>query len=419
MEKKILDISQLDINEFYIKYKNTINEFEEYRNNSLPLCAAENIISEFSKQPLINGLQERYILGGHLDYDEDDNMIGSKKLLPFYEIITSQCSKLFNALYTDCRSLSGMNALQNILLSLMDSKSNIMILSSDSGGHAALPNILDKLSINYINAPFDYESTDYDYKQINNILTSNPIDYILLAPTDIIFLPDFSKFNIPKNVTLIFDASQILAFYINNPKQNPLNLQNNVILIGGTHKTIPGVAKALIMTNNEELAKHIDSTINPLYLRNTHIQNVASLILTLIEMEYYATTYCEQMIINSNYLGKKLSEYGFEIINRNGVFSETHQLFIHMNKEEVEKFFHIANTFGISLNKKNKKLFHGNGIRIGVQEITRYGWGNNEIETIAEIFFYIKSEQLNKIPNLLDKLKNKKHILYTFKEEQK
>lgn len=63
--------------------------------------------------------------------------------------------------------------------------------------------------------------------------------------------------------------------------------------MGGTHKTIPGVAKALIMTNSKELASRIDKTINPLYLRNTHMQNVASLILTLIEMEYFSEEYCK------------------------------------------------------------------------------------------------------------------------------
>lgn len=100
----------------------------------LPLCAAENIISEFSKQPLMYGLQERYILDGFLNYNEETNMIGSKKLLPFYDIINSQCKSLFEALYTDCRSLSGMNALQNILLALVKPEDTILILSPESGG---------------------------------------------------------------------------------------------------------------------------------------------------------------------------------------------------------------------------------------------------------------------------------------------
>ena len=63
------------------------------------------------------------------------------------------------------------------------------------------------------------------------------------------------------------------------------------------------------------------------------------------------------MTKNSNYLGKKLDELGFEVINRRGTYSQTHQLFIHMPRVERDIFFGRANQLGISLNKKDKKLF--------------------------------------------------------------
>lgn len=411
------DESCLLNNHFYAKYSSAILEFENYRRAALPLCAAENIISEFSKKPLLHGLQERYILGGYIDYDEDNNMIGSKKLLPFYEIISEQCKELFGAYYTDCRSLSGMNALQNILLSLVGRKENMLIMSSDSGGHAALPNILKRLDINYIEAPYDYDLSDYNYDHINCILEEKNIGFVMLAPTDIIFLPDFGKLHIPQEVVLIFDASQVLAYYINNKVKNPLNMNNKVVLLGGTHKTIPGVAKALIMTNDEALASIIDRTINPLYLRNTHIQNVASLILTLIEMEYFSKKYCLNMTLNSNYLGRKLEKFGFQVINREGIYSETHQLFIHMKMEDRNLFYHRSKELGISLNKKDKKLFKGSGIRLGVQEVTRYGWGFEEMDVIAEILFLVYEGKFKRVPILLRELGEKKVVQYTFKED--
>lgn len=415
MKKICSDMSYLIHNEFYFQYKSAICEFKQYRSNVLPLCAAENIISEFSKRPLVYGLQERYILDGYLHYDEGNNMIGSKKLLPFYEIVNSQCKKLFGSIYADCRSLSGMNALQNVLLALVNRGDNILIQSPESGGHATLPNILKKLDINYIEAPYNYKTIDYDYEKINNILENKKIDFILFAPSDILFFPDFGKLRIPFNTKVIFDASQILAFYINSHEKNPLSLSNKVILMGGTHKSIPGVTKALIMTNNEDLAEKIDGTINPLYLRNTHMQNVASLILTLIEMECYGEEYCRNMSENSDYLGKKLSQYGLDVINCNGVFSETHQIFFHMEKN-LNSFYNMACKFGISLNKKNKRLFKGLGIRLGVQEITRYGWDKEELNVIAKILFLLYENNTREIPDLLDFLQSKKQVQYTFGE---
>lgn len=186
--------------------------------------------------------------------------------------------------------------------------------------------------------------------------------------------------------------------------------------MGGTHKTIPGVAKALIMTNDEEIAHKIDATVNPLFLRNTHIQNVASLILTLIEMEYFSEIYCNNMTKNCNYLGKKLEEFGLDVINRQGIYSQTHQLFIHMPKEKRDSFFYRSNQLGVSLNKKTKKLFRGSGIRLGIQEVTRYGWGVGEMNIIAEILFLLYDNKVNNIPVLLEQLNLKKKVQYTFKE---
>lgn len=51
------------------EFENVIKEFKDFRKNNIPLCAAENVISDFSKIPLKMGLQERYILGGYLNYD--------------------------------------------------------------------------------------------------------------------------------------------------------------------------------------------------------------------------------------------------------------------------------------------------------------------------------------------------------------
>ena len=409
------DESSLLKNEFYFKYKNAVEDFEKYRRTVLPLCAAENIISEFSKEPLTYGLQERYILGGFLEYNEENNMVGSERLLPFYKIVSEQCRKLFGAYYTDCRSLSGMNALQNILLSLIKQKDTVLILAAESGGHAALPNILERLDINYIEAPFDYDRNDYDYDGINIILSERNIDFVLFAPTDIIVLPTFSELHIPSDTVLIFDASQVLAYYINRISENPLYLNNKVILMGGTHKTIPGVAKALIMTNDEKLAHKIDTTINPLYIRNTHMQNVASLILTLIEMEYFAEEYCANMTQNSNYLGKKLDEIGLQVIKYQSGYSQTHQLFLHMTKSERDCFFSRAIQLGISMNKKDKKLFKGCGIRLGIQEVTRYGWGIEEMNIIAEILFMLYKNRTRDVPILLEKL-NERKVRYTFRE---
>ena len=84
----------------------------------------------------------------------------------------------------------------------------------------------------------------------------------------------------------------------------------------------------------------------------------------------------------------------------------------------TDYFFKKYLYFGISLNKKQKKLFHGHGIRIGVQEISRYNWGDEELDIIAEIFHLIIShgpkKEINELTNLLAQ---RKTINFTFNND--
>ena len=407
--------SFLENNDIIKEFNSIMNDFTEFRNSDIPLCAAENIISDFSKKPLTMGLQERYILGGYLDYDINNNMIGREKVLPLYHLLNKQCNKIFGSNYCDSRSLSGMNGMINILLALTKAGDTILLSSPDCGGHASLPNIINRLGVKIIYAPFDYSKYDYDYDKINVILKTNKIDFVLLAPSDLITVPKFDLIDYYENIIYIFDASQIMGLIAGNVIDNPLTVNDNMIILSGTHKTIPGVTKAIILTNNVDISNKIDSIINPDYLRNTQLHHVASLIYTFLEVEAFGKAYAQNMIVNANYLGEKLETYDFNVAKiSNDIFTNTHQLFITMNSNETDYFYEQCIKYNITLNKKNKPLYNGTGIRLGVQEITRYGWDKNDIDIVAKILYSIHSSNEQETLNLMEKIKYKKNIYYTF-----
>ena len=72
--------------------------------------------------------------------------------------------------------------------------------------------------------------------------------------------------------------------------------------------------------------------------------------------------------------------------------------------------FDNAVAAGITLNKKKKKLFGGPGIRIGVQEIARYGWNDNCLNVLADVLIMLRekhpdSDKLAKLTNSLSEAK--------------
>ena len=81
----------------------------------------------------------------------------------------------------------------NLLLALTKKGDTVLLSSPECGGHASLPNIIKRLGLNIIYAPFDYPRYDYDYEKMNAILRENKVDMVLLAPSDLITIPDFKK----------------------------------------------------------------------------------------------------------------------------------------------------------------------------------------------------------------------------------
>ncbi len=174
------------------------------------------------------GFQERYIVGNTYSYIEDNNFIGSTYLLPFYEMISEECQTIFGAKYTDARTLTGMNCLMIILMSLAEIGDNIMILGSESGGHASVKPICERLGLHVSEVPYDYKNFDLDYEALNRQLSEQKIDYILLAPSDIICPLHVENIHLGDTI-LLYDVSQMLGLIGGrNSVKNPLESNRRI-----------------------------------------------------------------------------------------------------------------------------------------------------------------------------------------------
>jgi len=408
--------------EYFENLVNLCTDISTQESKLLPLCAAENVVSPFSKIPLDTFLQEKYIMGGVIEYQEQGNFIGSKKLYEIYELLTNQCNKLYGCKYADARTLSGVNAVMTLLMSLFSAGDTILISSEECGGHGSMPKICKRLGINTIEIPYNYDIYDFDYQETNRLLRTKKIDGILICLSDIIVMPQLKKIDLPQNCVLIFDATQILGLIATKCIENPLEWfdeEQKFILMGATHKTLPGPTCGLIMTNNLKFARQFDTLINPDYLRNSQLHHILSLILTLMELETCGQQYCSTIINNANTLADALVKYNFNILKSPTKYTHTHQLFISMQQDAAERFYNKCLDYGVSINYRNKHLYKTCGLRIGTQEISRYGWQEAEMKIIAEILRDIRdNDQFSlDISDRINKLSSNKEIYYTIEND--
>ena len=161
-------------------------------------------------------------------------------------------------------------------------------------------------------------------------------------------------------------------------------------MIGGTHKTFPGVTCGYIATNHDGYIQKVNQNISPNYLRNVQVNNITSVCLTMLELLRFGQEYAQNIICVANDLGRALMAKGIGVkrVSHNQ-FSCTHQLFIEIDPDYVNEAYRNFRKYGITLNKRNTAYVAG--FRLGVQEIARYHF-NEHLDELAELVRLVLEE---------------------------
>ena len=141
-------------------------------------------------------------------------------------------------------------------------------------------------------------------------------------------------------------------------------------------------------------------------ISNHHLHRLPSLAITLIEMLEFGEKYAEQIVKNSKKLASSLYEMGFKVLCEHKGFTESHQVVVDVRENKGGKT--VAETLekvNIICNKnllpwdKDEDTDNPSGIRLGVQECTRTGMNESEMEHIAKLItrVIIKGEKTEKI----------------------
>lgn len=402
------------MNKILDEYNKLCKDFSQYENTVIPLCAAENYVSDFCMQPLISNFEGKY---SFKESSGNNSFIGGEYVERLNTLVKKQCKKMFGANYTNAETLTGINCFTVCAMSLLSSEDVVLITTPEQGGHASIPIILDTIGIKYDSIPYNYLKYQIDYEKLNQLCQSRKYSYMIFCQSDVINPPDLELIDMPENMGIIYDSTQTLGLIATGIIPNPLSASNNVVLIGGSHKTLPAPSCGLIMTNNKLYEEKLQKHITPDYLRNTQPNHSASLLLALIEQEECGYNYQKLIVDTANMFGSELSDLGFRVAKLNpDLFTSTHQLFLLMSEKETNSFYMTAKQYNITLNKKHKKLFNNDGIRIGTQQIARYNWNKQEIKLLAQLFYSIKFKNYSEIKRIRKILIAKKIPHFTYED---
>lgn len=365
-------------------------EYKVFDQSKIPLCAAENYVSPFAKRGLISRYEGKYV-SGFLQRDREKDFIGSDYMEKIMIFASELAKELFGAGYNDFRSLTGMNTVALILMTMARDAQKILITDPQSGGHGSLPKLCDNLGVAYASIPYTFASMQIDYEQLNHILeTDQEIGYLFFCQSDLIQPPDLSRIKLPDHVGIIYDATQTLGLIAGGVLPNPLSTHRSTIMIGGTHKTFPGVTCGYVATNYNGYVQRVNQDISPNFLRNVQINNITSVCLTMLELLRFGKEYAQGTVRLANGLGEALVSAGVPVKQVSDTqFTQTHQLFLESNPAEVDDAYRRFREYGITLNKR--KTPYISGFRLGVQEIARYHF-ETHLSELAELLRLILQE---------------------------
>ncbi len=393
---------------------------KEIRHNKeiLHLTAYENQLSNTARSFLSSEISYRYYFGGGKDEVinwDPFTCLGLPELEKLVKAATASLLKMTGGSVATLNCLSGVHAMIATILSTTDVGDVIMTVHHDDGGHFATKGIIELAGRKHCYATYNYEDNNFDPLEISKTIHKNKVKLLYLDISyciDPINLYEMRQ-NIGNKCLIAYDASHTLGLIMSGKFQSPLK-EGADILVGNTHKTLPGPQKALIVVRERKLGERMLKIISSSLHSSVHTHHLIALCITILEMQQYGQSYGIQMILNSNALGKALEDLGYQVRKSAiGNYSNNHQIHLYIDNADGKKYDNLIRN-NISTNFDNRlggKLF----ARLGTQEVTRRGMKEVDMKKIAQ---YIDQALKGKsIKNEIISFNKKyKKIKYSFDE---
>ncbi len=195
-----------------------------------------------------------------------------------------------------------------------------------------------------------------------------------------------------RGIPLLYDAAHVLGLILGGQFQDPLR-EGVTWMTASTHKTFPGPQRGVILADLDQEGERkywpaADRGVFPGSSSNHHLHTLPALLVAIREMQQHASTYAAQIVRNAKALGQALDDEGMQVEGRDFGFTESHQIAVNVSgygggvavaqRLEASDIIVNYNMLPLDTNPRNPS-----GLRLGVQEMTRYGMREDDMQRLA------------------------------------
>ena len=369
---------------------NAIAKEEERQQNNIELIASENVVSKAVMAAQGSILTNKYAEGypGRRYY-------GGTDVVDVVESLAIERAKeIFGAKFANVQPHSGSQANCAAYMALIEPGDTVMGMDLSAGGHLThgAPVSFSGQTYNFVSYSINPETELLDFDAILKQAKEVQPKLIVAGASAYSHIIDFSKFREIADAVgakLMVDMAHIAGLVAAGLHPSPVPYAD--ITTTTTHKTLRGPRGGLILTNDEELAKKINSAIFPGIQGGPLEHVIAAKAVAFKEvLDPAFKVYAQQILDNAQAMAQVFRQHDkFRVISDG---TENHLFLVDVTKvvENGKVAQNLLDEVNITLNKNSIPYetlspFKTSGIRIGTAAIAARGFGVTESIKVAEL----------------------------------
>ncbi len=361
--------------------------------DEIELIASENIVSAAVMEAQGSVMTNKYAEG----YPERRYYGGCQFVDVAETLAIDRAKELFGCDFINVQPNSGSQANQGVFQALIKPGDTILGMDLASGGHlthGAKPNQSGKW-FNAVQYGVRREDNLLDYDQLEALAKEHKPQLIIAGGSAIPRQIDFARFREIADMVgayLMVDMAHFAGLVAAG--EHPSPFPHAHVATTTTHKTLRGPRGGMILTNDEAIAKKVNSAIFPGIQGGPLMHVIAAKAVAFGEaLRPEFKTYQQQVIANAKTLAATLIEGGIDIVTGG---TDTHVVLVDLRPKGVkgnatEKALGRAN---ITCNKNGipfdpEKPMVTSGVRLGSPAGTTRGFGEAEFRKIGELIVQV------------------------------
>ncbi len=353
----------------------------------IELIASENIVSRAVLEAQGSVLTNKYAEG----YPGKRYYGGCEFVDVAETLAIERAKRLFGSAFANVQPHSGSQMNQAVFLALLEPGDTFMGLDLAAGGHLSHGSPVNISGKWFKVAPYGVRREDHllDYDEIERIAAKAKPKLIIAGATAYSRFWDFRRFREIADAVgayLMVDMAHFAGLVAGGVHPSPVPHAH--VVTTTTHKSLRGPRGGMILTNDEAIAKKINSAVFPGLQGGPLMHVIAAKAVALAEaLRPDFKVYARNVVENARALAETLRGAGFDIVSGG---TDNHLMLVDLRPKALkgnvsEKALVRA---GLTCNKNGvpfdpEKPFVTSGIRLGTPACTTRGFGVAEFRQVG------------------------------------